>query len=1290
MISIFVSSTFGDMQAERDVLRQNVLPRLQRRAAEFGESVRFIDLRWGVDTTDMSEENATKKIMDVCFEQIDKCGGKMLCLLGERYGWIPDYDAEKLSRRYGVILEPNASATELEIQYGILHRRQRVKTVAFFRNEIIDLPDEKRAFYTSGNERMKTLKQRLRNTGDCHCESYTLSCEGEVFTGLGSFADRVYAALCDYIAPDADLSMVPSHVRQKRLFDALIEKNKTSYYVIDDLLKAAENLFLFRSQYIVLKAGFGMGKTAFISYWYSRLQDRYPVFCFLCGMSAGSDTPQQLLTFLISHLCDYLHISVAEETGDFFQKKQLFAYLLEQTKEPVVFIIDGIDHLSCPPEERLLWLPEGAPETVRFFITTSDKDMSDSRLKEMGIVRSLSVPSLQKPERFIRYLLQQNGKQIDERILEKALGNHHIENYYHAKMISDALIALDRFDFLRIQNSGDGMNAINRYLTDAVAQLPESADGLTLYLLHDFGKRIAPLLVPEVYMYIACNEGGLRATDLEALFGDKWDDVSFETYVSYLSDVIVERENGCYDFSSPAIRSAVIELLDENTVRKVMAHLETLPDDDPIKLRCCLFPALQFEHYDAAWSLIKHNAGSDEVARLFIRSLMTQPDRCIILLSRYDLHEWFLLKVLPLVNTAQEREAGMRVTEAVLRLIPERMRHLAAEYIGDCLCGNSSAVDAGKYYEKALKLACGAKDRERLSRKLASVITVGSEQDYDKLVRTLTLSLNCRSAEQEADIADRIIRPVTAYRLMILKLNHELFGLLHLTRIENSGLQNHFAGGDQPYLQMITQVDFSRFKIEEHPSLQAAVGQYKKLVAEADELFENAKIEEVISAVHDYIELHRGYKLLNISDEPAEWLHRTKRKLEGYLHNSFSLRIYQELGSIEYMMAFCEELSDEQQEHLRRCCSIWEQFITRDALPEFTRSYIDAEKHIIFHLLRCGRTEVADSHTEKRFRAEFDLSCDKLRRALEACKKCPDEIHAADVDRARNAVQKCFIGKAEIELLGRDYELFELQRSFYQREWTVSHSNDLKQDFAAREEYVYMIVKWLKRCCRRLKERSVKNADEQYSLDLVLAEVLRFELRWLDLLFDIRENAESAVYFSLRSYHNERVRVLEEFHPLVTLRSEKIQIGYLYALALTEQAEHERRLYEENLIMSANVLEVLLKYLLDDEYIEPYLNYPSVSRQKLSEALGGVTVTLGEYYRQAERYDEAALAFEKATTLYLRLYGESEGAESTDVLFLRLAEYACAQAMEIRTQFFSDGDHLKLSGLFNKIKALKQ
>ncbi len=92
MKSIFVSSTFKDMQSERDLLHRLVIPVVNDFAKKnYGNNVRLTDLRWGI-TTDDNEKNDVKekKILDICFDEIDESKPYIIVLIGQRYGWIPD------------------------------------------------------------------------------------------------------------------------------------------------------------------------------------------------------------------------------------------------------------------------------------------------------------------------------------------------------------------------------------------------------------------------------------------------------------------------------------------------------------------------------------------------------------------------------------------------------------------------------------------------------------------------------------------------------------------------------------------------------------------------------------------------------------------------------------------------------------------------------------------------------------------------------------------------------------------------------------------------------------------------------------------------------------------------------------------------------------------------------------------------------------------------------------------------------------------------------------------------
>jgi hypothetical protein len=87
---LFVSSTFADLEAERNALHTHVFPRLRQLAALHGCRFQAIDLRWGV----REEAALDQQTMRICLQEIGRSQHvsprpNFLVLLGDRYGWRP-------------------------------------------------------------------------------------------------------------------------------------------------------------------------------------------------------------------------------------------------------------------------------------------------------------------------------------------------------------------------------------------------------------------------------------------------------------------------------------------------------------------------------------------------------------------------------------------------------------------------------------------------------------------------------------------------------------------------------------------------------------------------------------------------------------------------------------------------------------------------------------------------------------------------------------------------------------------------------------------------------------------------------------------------------------------------------------------------------------------------------------------------------------------------------------------------------------------------------------------------
>ncbi len=157
-VRIFLSSTFRDFHAERDYLVKHVFPGLRQWCARFKLHLVDIDLRWGVTAA----ETESGKVIDICLEQIDGSRPFFVCMLGNRYGWvpgpegIPDATRERYDRLRG---KERFSITHLEIYYAILSSlttetsREEASQALFFFREETSLPEPESIAVWSADER---------------------------------------------------------------------------------------------------------------------------------------------------------------------------------------------------------------------------------------------------------------------------------------------------------------------------------------------------------------------------------------------------------------------------------------------------------------------------------------------------------------------------------------------------------------------------------------------------------------------------------------------------------------------------------------------------------------------------------------------------------------------------------------------------------------------------------------------------------------------------------------------------------------------------------------------------------------------------------------------------------------------------------------------------------------------------------------------------------------------------------------------------------------------------------
>ena len=168
-VSVFISSTFKDMHAERDYILKNVFPQLGEWCERRHIVLHDIDLRWGVTPQDSQTQNTIYK----CLAAVDSCRPFFLCFLGQRRGWVPTLDRinQRTRETFPEIVRmaqaKSHSATEYEIEHallmplayfedGAMRRKEPVRNALFLRrrpNYLADLsPAQKKIFLDDPKE----------------------------------------------------------------------------------------------------------------------------------------------------------------------------------------------------------------------------------------------------------------------------------------------------------------------------------------------------------------------------------------------------------------------------------------------------------------------------------------------------------------------------------------------------------------------------------------------------------------------------------------------------------------------------------------------------------------------------------------------------------------------------------------------------------------------------------------------------------------------------------------------------------------------------------------------------------------------------------------------------------------------------------------------------------------------------------------------------------------------------------------------------------------------------------
>ena len=599
----FVSSTFRDMQSERDLLHEKIIPKINQKAKAYGEEVGLIDLRWGVNTAGLEEDESTKKVLSVCFDEIDRCAPYMLVFLGERYGWIPsigDSDFVETARTSDISLLEK-SVTELEIEYGVFAKEQSKQRCIFCIRQPIDfgsdIDDNFKCYKAESDEdtiRMERLKKRIYDLmGDqvitynsewCQTEKRILLSDSfeEILT------DKMYELISEHWEQSEALCW-----QEKELlgFRRIIQKQVQSFYGRIEDVEYVKGL-LEEDYYDLLKisGSRGQGKTALACKLIKTCQDEgYPVVYFLGGFSHRSSTYEDMFKLLIYQLGaligeERLRVNTKETSSynlvELLDVVRAQCHLIEG-KKPII-IIDGLEELDKSVHSanaRWLGLNSHFYIASKMIIIKSNEveydvvGLSNGNNRIDEISYSLSKLEGLDIEGIITTHLHLYGKKMNEQVIKtfinKVTAAGNLQDVSYVILLLQSLLVLDKKSFFEADQLADGGSGIDAMLMQKIVKAPDSFEALLESTLEEAGNRLDIKEWKQLFYVLLATRYGLSMKDLRNVFDfskTKWIEVDMLRMIDFLPYIFEMSQDGHLNFTNRRYRncsSVVSETLKE-------------------------------------------------------------------------------------------------------------------------------------------------------------------------------------------------------------------------------------------------------------------------------------------------------------------------------------------------------------------------------------------------------------------------------------------------------------------------------------------------------------------------------------------------------------------------------------------------------------------------------------------------------------------------------------------------------------------------------------------------------
>lgn len=579
MISIFLSSTFRDMQKERDLIHRYVLPKVQDYAGKYHELVNIVDLRWGIDTGQLNQQTAIDKVLLTCKSMIQECRPCFIALLGAVYGTVLKKEYQKyFTFQQSLSNHECLSVTEFEVCSRLALTEDNI--CFMLRTDVSQIEERQQLFRNAVETKYQqyTVYYRLNDTPESQTEQ-----NNGLSSATMKFVDAVFCHICQCIDCYVEQNPINTYYENYVRSSAVHLSERVEY--------TAQLISLLRSdaQLILLSGIAGVGKRTTL--YHALAQGSYNI--------VGITGSAQLKGNNTAAICHYLSEQIEPYLSKPLEKKELhpvkqLEIILEEysrcSETLLVIVLEQADMLFGTDWVRNIFrLPLSGSASVKWCATVTQNDHSWAIFQNDISVAELPLSFLSAKEKtdIIIAMYRHVGKELSPENVNAICVKKESGYPRYLQTIVSLMLHFDESDLTtmvtpsaQVTMPGDAMT---KHFSQYIEALPEKTEEIYGILWKKMSAQVDSGLASILTQCLLLTNYGLRETDLKALVCfapfHYTEEAFYLTYLYLRQELYLSTEQRyCLKFRSvPKSEHPLV------TMEHLTAYLQTLPEDDIVR-----------------------------------------------------------------------------------------------------------------------------------------------------------------------------------------------------------------------------------------------------------------------------------------------------------------------------------------------------------------------------------------------------------------------------------------------------------------------------------------------------------------------------------------------------------------------------------------------------------------------------------------------------------------------------------------------------------------------------------